>query len=385
LDHGLVALYRLGASENTLTKFYDEYTKKLEPKIPPQFTLTKNPDQEFYWYSLLGKDKNFTELQKFFDAEIENEGVDRVMAQYWPKLVEGLGGGVFHGLIELGYGFEIQPNSEAVSHWIISSGLAYTTVCYYSYGKPKWLITDQSSVSQLLKASSPDDSPVFSPYQALEILRADPFWNDDFQNHQDGFQVTMNRLNQPKYQAQLSKYDLPLLRPLYTSLEQYYQNKEYLGLFEKELKNVISTFMLTTYDLCYYTNRYSFFLLHAVTSMRALKSIIGSLVKSLDKFPENGIQAVNSLLYYWRSLVCTYITEGRPPVVKKTEPELACNRDWEDIVNELLNRIPEANDEHVMKLVYVCQEEDKEVKRDLYKELSQNIMKVIKHEKDWIF
>jgi len=374
----------LGASEKTLDAFYEDYSKKLDPKVQAKFVVTKNPGSEFSWDSLLGKEKSFSELQKFYDDEIEKEGVDGVMAQYWPKLVEGLGGEVFHGLIELGYGFEIQPDSEAVARGIISSGLAYTTFGYWSYGKPKWLISDQASLSQLLK-DSPNDSPVFSPHQALQILRDDPFWNDDFNNHKDGFQRTMNRLNQPKYQAQLSQYDLPLIRPLYSSLEQYYQNKENLGLFEKELKNLISTLMLATLELCHYTPRYSFFLLHGITSMRALKSIIGSLVKSLDKYPDNGILAVNSLLYYWRSLICTYITEGRPAVIKKNEPELACNRDWEDIANELLNRVPEYNDEHVMKLVYVCQEEDKEEKRDIHKVISQNVMKVIKHENEWIF
>jgi len=384
LDHGMVALYKMGASQKTLSQFYEEYTSKLEPKIPPQFTVTKNPNEEFYWYSLLGKEKHFTELEKFYDEQIQNEGVDSVMAQYFPKLVEGIGGEVFHGIIELGYGFEIQTDNESLAQQIISTGLAYSTYGYYSYGKPLWLIQSPSSLSQLLAQESTKSSTEFSPSQLLDTLRADPIFNE-FQEHKDGFQVSMNRLVQPKYQSHLSQYDFPLPRPLYTSLEQYYLNKENFGHFRNELEILMSTFMLITEEIFHYTNRYSFFMVHAITSMRALKMIIRNLVGSMDRFPDNGIVAVNALLYYWRSLICAYITQGRPPLVKKSEPELGCKRDWDEIAKEALERIPQHPDEHVLKCVFVCREEDKEVKRDLQKEIAQNVMKVIKYENEWIF
>jgi len=346
--------------------------------------LPKIPMKMFIGILYSEKKSILLNLKKFYDEQIQNEGVDSVMAQYFPKLVEGIGGEVFHGIIELGYGFEIQSDNESLAQKIISTGLAYSAYGYYSYGKPLWLIHSPSSLSQLLAQESTKSSTEFSPTHLLDTLRVDPIFNE-FQEHKDGFQVTMNRLVQPKYQSQLSLYDFPLPRQLYTSLEQFYLNKENFGHFRNELENLMSTFMLITEEIFHYTNRYAFFMVHAITSMRALKMIIRNLVGSMDRFPENGIVAGNALLYYWRSLICAYITQGRPPLIKKSEPEIACKRDWDEIVQEAFERVPQYPDEHVLKCVFVCREEDKEVKRDLHKEISQNVMKVIKYENEWIF
>jgi len=327
----------------------------------------------------LGKEKNFPDLQEFFTREVQTEGADNVLSQYFPFLAEGLGGGAFHGLLEIGYNLEIEPDSPALYHKLIPTGLAYLTFSYASQGKPLWIIEDRPALQRLLSVK---DSEPFSPIKALITLHSDPVFDGFFYRDGDSFAATMNRLTSDKYLPQLSHYDIPLPRALFMGLELYYEKND-LSLFQTELESLMQVITLTAFQILHYTKRYAFFLLHVVTSMKSLKVVIRRLLKCIDRYPNNGIVIVNSILYYWRALVCTYITQGRPPIsILET---VHCKRDWEDLVNEVLLRVPEYNDEHVIKLVYVAREEDFEVSRELYREVAENVMKVIKHELDWIF
>jgi hypothetical protein len=381
-----VALYRLGASSDTLNKFFQSYIQRLEPKIPPRSDLlvSKYPSNtDIHWYSLLGKEKNFPELEKFFISEVQNEETESLLSHYFPKLAEGLGGGAFHGLLELGYNLEIEPDSPSLSKKLLPTGLAYLTYSYASYGKPQWIIDDRTSLQRILSSTFNSEALPFSPIKALTSLYSDPIFNGFYHRNTESFGGTMNRLaSEEKYLKQLSHYDIPLPRPLFTSLELFYEKND-LSIFIKEIESFMQVLSLTVFQLLHYTRRYSFFLLHAITSMRALKVVIRSLLKCTHRYPNNGIAIINSLGYYWRALVCTYITQGRPQLV--IEENVPCKRDWDDLVKELLGRVPEYNDEHVIKLVYVAREEDLEVKREIHREISENIMKVIKYESDWIF
>ena len=66
VDHGLIALFKLGATPNCLEQFYQHYTRKLEPKIVDPFVhvvdssllnnhLQKETIQNLEWKDLIGK------------------------------------------------------------------------------------------------------------------------------------------------------------------------------------------------------------------------------------------------------------------------------------------------------------------------------------------
>jgi len=301
----------------------------------------------------------------------------------FPNLWKDSGDQFFHGLIEVGYGVEILPDSPEIAKKIISSGLAYLSFGYYYYGKPKWLLNFDGK--QIQRSTSPTNSQHLSPFDILNSLRSDPLFNEQFSNHNPGVQVTMNRLINPKYQARLSDYDIPLPESYLASLESFYSHND-LSQFKKELENIVQLFIQTTFQLLQYTKHYDFFLLHGVTAMRSLKVIIQELYKSIPKYPSNPVLITNSLLYFWRSLVCVYITLGRPEIkVDKNSQSPERNRDWDDLQKELLGRVGECDEEHVIKLFYVAREEYNEHPDDLYKEVAGNLMKVIKHSYDFLF
>lgn len=131
------------------------------------------------------------------------------------------------------------------------------------------------------------------------------------------------------YQNDLKKYDI--------HLDENIDVSEYVKLFSDV---VLHTF--------YSTGCNDFFCLHCVTSMRATKMV----TKYLDTK-----KAYELLINYWRAFICMFIALGRPNVKehKVTEDEVK-DLSWEKIIQKAF----QTDDEHRIKLVYVCYEESKE-------------------------
>jgi hypothetical protein len=125
LVHGVVALLYLGATKDRIEYFVKEYSKRLEhQKEKYDECVILTPDESI---NLLGKRHNFRELLHLYENEITCNGVDRTLKQYLPLLIHGLAGSLFHGIIQLGYGYSIGVSKS------IAEGLAYLHYSFISF------------------------------------------------------------------------------------------------------------------------------------------------------------------------------------------------------------------------------------------------------------
>jgi hypothetical protein len=81
------------------------------------------------WKEFLGKRKYYQDYVDFFENEVKQKGVKRVIQEYFAILVEGISGAAFHPTIHLGYGFEGEYTPNVVD------GLAYMSFAFNSLGK----------------------------------------------------------------------------------------------------------------------------------------------------------------------------------------------------------------------------------------------------------
>jgi hypothetical protein len=289
------------------------YIKRLIKKIPAEAKVDKTT-----WKGLIGKNKRYSDLVEFFERELSTRRLDDVLNEYIPELIEGLSGAAFHGLITLGYALEFMDDTSNVAE-----GLAYLTFCNSSLGIP-------SKTNQFK-----------DPLQVLKEVRADRTFEDVVQR-KFGFQTGMTEMG--KHSQALQKYDLGIPS-------------------DADPEELVQTFMKVAVELFLETGALDFFLLHGVTSMRALKTILSHIK---DKETQ-----LDALRFFWRAAVCTYVVQQEKPLepIKNFESK---HVSWSDIIDRAIRE----DDEHLIKLIFVCHEEGKESgnKERLYKEAAQRAL-----------
>uniref|UniRef100_M4B6Y3 Uncharacterized protein n=1 Tax=Hyaloperonospora arabidopsidis (strain Emoy2) TaxID=559515 RepID=M4B6Y3_HYAAE len=141
LLHGVVALFDLGASEEKIEAFANNYSTKLEKTestnvhgIEPDAcdTIAEN-DPKLTWVrarELLGKRQNFDALLSLYAAEVQESGVDGAVKKHLPHLVGGLAGALLHSIIQLGYAYHIGGDR------LVAEGLTYMHFAYLSFDEP---------------------------------------------------------------------------------------------------------------------------------------------------------------------------------------------------------------------------------------------------------
>ncbi|MEW8548033.1 MAG: questin oxidase family protein, partial [Candidatus Thiodiazotropha sp.] len=154
--HGIIALHRMGASEDRIRKFVDWYKDRMEP---PVYDGTTSGDIE----SLKGKRVSFHRLVQHFQDLLKNKykTLDNLVVSELPKYTLGLGSAALHGGIHLGYGFS------ARNERTVCEGLAYL---HYSY-RPLVYKKPLPSASELGKGRK-------TPTELLVSLAADKALHD---------------------------------------------------------------------------------------------------------------------------------------------------------------------------------------------------------------
>lgn len=135
--HAVVALAGLNASAQRIEAYYRQYVQEttygygLEPKRPSRVNVTSEN-----CLSLLGQRTSFSSLCDFFDAEIERDGLDDVLAAWMPKLIPGWVGAFTHATIHLGWGLDYgHPR-------MITEGLAYMVFSWVSCHPQRQRVSD---------------------------------------------------------------------------------------------------------------------------------------------------------------------------------------------------------------------------------------------------
>ncbi len=107
LPMSLIALDKLGASQQQLDDFYRWHSPRLRPVSDDGIII--NADNIFQF---AGKHSCNFGYRRFFLDEIERKSIEEVVDHHVPKLIAGMAGGAFHPLIRLAYGLEFDTRAK---------------------------------------------------------------------------------------------------------------------------------------------------------------------------------------------------------------------------------------------------------------------------------
>jgi hypothetical protein len=123
LPMALVALHRLGASDDRLAEFADRYRSRLAP-----IAIAEPLGSFDAWLDARGSPGAYAPVRAYLGPLIDRDGVEPVVRRHLPQLVEGLSGAAFHGIIRLAYSLE------SASPARVAAGLAYLTEVHQPLG-----------------------------------------------------------------------------------------------------------------------------------------------------------------------------------------------------------------------------------------------------------
>jgi hypothetical protein len=120
LAMALVALDRLGASDERLREFASIYERQLRLKPDAEPPLP-NGD----WKEAMGKKAFETTLAKKFATDLAAKGSDALLHEVVPQLAPGIASEAFHGLIRTAYAVDSGDDADipnALTSWVIGYG-----------------------------------------------------------------------------------------------------------------------------------------------------------------------------------------------------------------------------------------------------------------------
>jgi Questin oxidase-like len=124
LPMALVALDRLGASDDRLTEFARQYRGRLVP-LPGGETITTFDE----WRAARGRRDAYGPARTYLAAQVAELGADAAVRRHVDHLVDGLSGAAFHGIIRLAYALESRSDAR------VAAGLAYLTQVHQRLGE----------------------------------------------------------------------------------------------------------------------------------------------------------------------------------------------------------------------------------------------------------
>ncbi|KAJ8612246.1 hypothetical protein CTAYLR_002886 [Chrysophaeum taylorii] len=133
VKHAIIALAGLGAKDERIQEYWDEYTLetpygiKLDPVSESARAIAAGPPtlDEAGARALIGLKKDFASLCCSFDRELD-AGVEATLQKWMPVLVDGIPGALTHGIIHLGWALA------AGNRWMTVEGLAYLAFAHVS-------------------------------------------------------------------------------------------------------------------------------------------------------------------------------------------------------------------------------------------------------------
>lgn len=331
MAHGIIALHKLGASENRITDFINTLGKYLEP---PDYANHKgeNPDapaiDEKELDNLLGKRKHFYEIKNRFKIKLEESGsLETFIRNEFPALSRGMSCSALHGLIHVGYGYN------ARSPTVVCEGIAYL---HHSYSPLLFYNGDSEiSIENFGKGTC-------SILEVLEQLRSDEKLRELML---DG----AKKFAESDWDSSTFQYRLKALMEEGTDVMEY-ANKinipcvsaddhvETIQVADWIMKQAIAVYVMSE-------RVNDFFLVHGITGAWSLKQIIPVL-----KRPD----ALDALRTFTCMLFGVYMAQDTPRLMKPpTRPGPTNDTAWKNLIDEALSR---PRDEHVFKMIQVTYE-----------------------------
>jgi len=117
----LVAMDRMGGSEQRLHEFFDFYrdVKQLLPFVPEVAPIDRSN-----WEAAIGQREREADLRLFFTAEVVRLGIKDALLTYLPRLSAGVGASALHALMRTAYALMRMDASE------VANALAYWAATY---------------------------------------------------------------------------------------------------------------------------------------------------------------------------------------------------------------------------------------------------------------
>lgn len=337
MSHGLVALNRLGADENRLSKFIRWYEAKLDHKEKyPEDDDSSVVESDID--GLLGKRAKYYSLLRHYEKLLQatyGGDLNQMVAGVFPKLARGMVGSALHGLIHTGYGL-VANNAK-----LVCEGLAYL---HFSY-LPLRMSADSSPI-HMLGQGNMDIADVINMFRLDDDLYN--AMNSEYK--MDTALVKIHGYFQPRVATLLYNHG--------DKMAEYINQIKFPEFFSSQSKDLqqlqkLSSWLVDCAITVYFVaeNKNDFFLLHGVTGAWSLKNILSSF----SDFSA-GLEAVQTFLFI---LFAAYAAEDRPRLCldRLTSADQSELPSWEGIAERAINT---EYDEHVYKLVQVCWDMDKE-------------------------
>lgn len=322
-----MALITLGADEAYVRDYSEEYAKKLE--APEKFADDLDPEIELSGdlRELLGRRIGYQRLKEYYGEKMRGQDLATVMGEVFPGLCPGMIGSAAHGLIHMGYGFAAGCKST------VCEGLAYLHYCSMPLETPTDLADPKLGHGPLgiLDVLRDVKKSKLQRWMMMKILQAP--W-DTFNT---GFQKKAAVLNTCKAD-ELLQYVYQIKFP-----EELHQ-QEGRSVQEQAIAigNWLVDIAITAYTIAETKN--DFFLAHGVTSAWALKQILPCLNSRADLTKVTAV--------YLAALINVYIVRGCQTLSPEELQDDRKLSSWDAIIQRTLavtNR-----DEHIYKLVQVC-------------------------------
>lgn len=294
LPMALIALERLGADTERLSKFAEFYATRLEP-MPPAEDISVSTAN---WAENLGNHRHNRGYVDFFGAELRRLGRTELLASYLPKLIRGVAGGAFHPLIRLAYALDADLDSEVVH------ALAAWAIAYLELGEPP----------------AATGLPLFDQ---LERLRSSPLLRD--------FK--------------------PVGPNIFSRLALIGEHSAFSWFGGVPPGTDLTTVREAALAI-YAGSGDNFTALHLVTATHALRLVVQE-VPTLT----------SSVTHFWRAVGAAYVSI-KMPKPKGNVPLV--DVDWETIAPVACA----SNDDHVIKFVYTCREEERAYSDPRYRALA---------------
>jgi hypothetical protein len=348
--HAVVALDRLGATEERTMEYWDMYTS-LTPynlqlhKVDQDWDGVKPCTME-EWKEWRGQKKHWQEQVMFVYEKLQdkyNGDTNALISEIAPDLLlsPSLAGALMHGVIHLGFALD------ADSLWMTAEGLAYLNFCAIGVD-PQVIRMDvhmeTSPMETLIRASQAFDDDNLSVawiQQAKEIHEVESFRPE---------------LATAGFQREVAKV-MANPHPIARDMPSWLTNMDIPELFESLYRTVTLLYLGTKDE----HGTGSFLILHLITSLWGLEHVLQSLSKTkADEVYDSIVRT--AVAQWWANLICFLAASGIgiPPASALKEMQNgpygdamtdAPGLDWSAVVK---NAHAET-EEHNIKLVYVTQ------------------------------
>jgi hypothetical protein len=372
----VTALYRLGAGVDELNAAYAQASAGMLPPAPRRGLVNSSS-----WEQRIGgcgcglvsgrTDLDYLDYYDFYRASVAARGANATLAAYWPRLAAGLGGDVFHAVIQLGYAFESGDVGE-----MTAQGLAWCSTAYAELP------------AELPPGPGPSPPPPLRmpPAAALALLHSDAYPFPRYAQ-QDG---PRGELCQPRSPADphgnvcwndavedlVANHSAALLR-----YELDWGAMEVAGqedALQQLCRAALLVFAAGGYD--------DFYLLHLVTGSRgvwAVANLLGPDEAAPSGEGEGGGERSSSssssssstttrramLTALWRATLYAYVVKLRPDVT--VAPALSPPwRPWSRLAAGARN----FTEAHLVKMVYTCRDFHSRWGDDLYWQVADRVV-----------